>query len=111
MNALWDYIVRTGRYELLVTIKEFMPLDNFTAVINNPDNNGEYLLINAIKNKNLPLLRAILDVPNVNVNICHQEHNALWHARNLETDMATRIAIVQMLQQAGVTEEEACTIQ
>jgi hypothetical protein len=109
--ALWDYIEQTGRYELLQKIREFLPLDNFGEFINKLNKNGVYPLIDAIKSKNIGLVRTIVEIPGINVNICHEGHSALWHARNLDTDAGTRLAIIELLQHAGATEGEVCVVQ
>jgi hypothetical protein len=79
------------------------------------DANGKLavrILINAITAKQVDVIRALTEGRYVNVNACDKfGHNALWYARNLETDAATRLAIIELLQQAGVSEEEKCVIQ
>lgn len=85
---------------------------NQNADYNQVDDQGVTLLMHAIKNGWIWLVRLLLDEKDINKDACDKQgHNAFWYARNLETDMATRLAIIQLLQQAGVTEEEACAIQ
>lgn len=69
-------------------------------------------LINAITSKQIDVIRALTEGKYVNVNVCDQfGHNALWYARNLETEAGTRLAIIKLLERAGATEEGACAIQ
>lgn len=85
---------------------------NADADYNQVDAQGVTLLMHAIKKGEIGLVRILLDEKDINKHACDKQgHNALWYARNLETDMGTRLAILQLLQAAGVTEEEVCVVQ
>ncbi len=80
--------------------------------INGADEEGITILMHAIKNARVDVVRILVEQKNIKIHACDKKgHNALWYARNLETDMATRLAIIELLQQAGATEEEACAVQ
>lgn len=83
------------------------------ADYNQADTQGITLLMHAILRKNIGGIRTLLaQKDTINKNACDKDgHNAFWYVRNLETDAATRLAIIDLLQQAGVTEEATCAIQ
>lgn len=82
------------------------------ADINHVDSDGVTILMHAIQSKNIAIIDALLSYRYLNKNACDQfGHNALWYARNLETDAGTRLAIIELLQQAGTTEEAVCVMQ
>ncbi len=82
------------------------------ADINATDAQGITLLMRAIDNARVNFVRILLAQKDINKNVCDKQgHNALWHARNLDTDAGTRLAIIELLQQAGATEEDICAIQ
>jgi hypothetical protein len=85
---------------------------NHGADYNQVDAQGVTLLMHAIQKSEIGLVRILLEEKDINSKACDKQgRNALWYARNLETDMGTRLAIIELLQAAGVTEEEACVIQ
>ncbi len=104
---LLDVVQKGLIYQNLIII-----LLNAGADYNHVDAQGVTLLMHAIQKGDISLVRILLDEKDINKNACDKQgHNAFWYARNLETDMATRLAIIQLLQQAGVTEEGTCAIQ
>lgn len=81
--------------------------------LNEPDKNGEYPLIKAIKSKSSSMVAELLATNQINVQICQDGHNALWYAENTEDmNFADRRSMIELLKRAGVTEEvEKCAIQ
>jgi hypothetical protein len=87
-------------------------LINQNADYNLADAQGVTVLMHAIKKGWVRFVRMLLELPDINKNACDKQgHNALWYARNLETDAGTRLAIIELLQHAGATEEGPCVIQ
>jgi hypothetical protein len=82
--------------------------------LNEPDQNGQYPLIRAIKSKSSNMVAELLATGKINVQICQDGHNALWYAENTEDmNFADRRAMIELLKRAGVTEQagEVCAIQ
>lgn len=86
--------------------------ERFAWLLNPSSEQAVAQLMSAMNKKQVDVIRALTEGRYVNVNACDKfGHNALWYARNLETDAATRLAIIELLQTAGATEEEACVVQ
>lgn len=86
--------------------------ERFAWLLNPSSEQAVTQLMSAMNKKQVDVIRTLLEGRYVNIHACDQfGHNALWYARNLETDAATRLAIIELLQQAGATEEEACVVQ
>jgi hypothetical protein len=82
------------------------------ANYNAADAQGVTILMHAIKNTRTEMVSILLEQQDINKNACDKQgHNALWYARNLDTDLATRNTIIELLQHAGATEGEACAVQ
>lgn len=83
------------------------------ADINGADEQGITILMHAIKSARIDFVRILLEQKDINKNVCDTEgHNALWYAEySHDIPFATRRHIIQLLEQAGVTEGEACVIQ
>lgn len=111
INDIVTYIRSTNDYSVLAKLQKIMPSSTLTEIVDVPDENGFYPLINAVKKGDIGLLRILVNIHGIKVNICQKGHNALWYARNLETDAATRLAIIELLQSAGATEEGVCVVQ
>jgi hypothetical protein len=140
MKDILSYVQETKDYNVLQKLQIIMPEEDFAQlaipvfldiaasdnpdykileglqsfvkdIINQPSQDGLYPLIKAIQSKKPGMVRIVLGVPGMNVNTCQKGHNALWYVRNLETDAATRLAIIELLQQAGATEEGVCAVQ
>lgn len=93
-----------------VPLEEINNLIKEGADINGSDDEGVTILMHAIKNKHIGVIRVLCEQQSINVNACDQfGHNALWYVTNLETDMATRVMIMQLLQNAGAKEETCVT--
>ncbi len=108
LNQFLLDVIRTG----LANENNVIVLLNAGADYNQVDAQGVTLLMHAIQKAEIGLVRILLEEKDINSKVCDKQgHNALWYARNLETDMATRLTILQLLQQAGVTEEEVCVVQ
>lgn len=86
---------------------------NHGADYNQVDAQGVTLLMHAIQKGEIGLVRILLEEKDINKNACDKQgHNALWYAEySHDIPFATRRHIIQLLQQAGVTEGETCAIQ
>ncbi len=83
------------------------------ADLNEPDANGQYPLIRAVKSKSASMVAELLATGKINVQICQDGHNALWYVEDTQDmNFADRQAMIELLKRAGITEEgEKCAIQ
>lgn len=81
--------------------------------LNEPDANGQYPLIRAVKSKSASMVAELLATGKINVQICQDGHNALWYVEDTQDmNFADRQGMIDLLKRAGVTEQEQkCVIQ
>lgn len=139
IDSIIAYIQTTGDYGVLDKLKKIMVAEDVKGIVtllfiyninqktltkellaqfislgvdvNEPDKNGEYPLIKAIKGKSSTMVAVLLAADNINVHICQEGYNPIWYAQNVDMDAATRTAIIDLLKQAGATQEGVCVIQ